>query len=154
MKQISGQGIIAFIKSAFQPSDKNSEAPPEVLPEILPEIPPEVLPEVLPEVPSETPSEVSPEVLLEEDSSEYALKLQNEQSFYKDCTNVHDLPDIFHYWSNKYLAPDMERFGFTNPDDFFAHFIKAVDPVINRPWAGTPYGIEIGERPVKIISRY
>ena len=62
--------------------------------------------------------------LPEESLSEYEKKLQNEQSFYKDYLNVHDLPDIFHYWSNKYLAPEMERFGFTNPDDFFVYYIK------------------------------
>jgi len=54
----------------------------------------------------------------------YEEKLKNEQEFYRECENVHDLPEIFHYWSNKYLAPDMARFGFTNPDDFFAHFTR------------------------------
>ena len=62
--------------------------------------------------------------LSEENLSEYEKKLQNEQSIFKDNTDVHDLPDIFHYWSNKYLAPEMERFGFTNPDDFFVYYIK------------------------------
>lgn len=57
-------------------------------------------------------------------SSGYTRKMQSEMSFYKECTQVHDLPDIFHYWSNKYLAPDMCRFGFSNPDEFFAHNIK------------------------------
>jgi len=59
-------------------------------------------------------------------ASEYAKRLQNEKAFYKDCTNVHDLPAIFHYWSNKYLATGLSDFGFTNPDDFFTHFIKTV----------------------------
>jgi SAM-dependent methyltransferase len=58
------------------------------------------------------------------ESFEYSVRLQSEQSFFNDCTKVHDLPDIFHYWSNKYLAPDMARFEFTNPDDFFAYFTK------------------------------
>ena len=57
-------------------------------------------------------------------SSGYTEKMQSEKNFYKECTEVHDLPDIFHYWSNKYLAPDMCRFGFSNPDDFYAHNIK------------------------------
>lgn len=64
-------------------------------------------------------------VLPVEDLSEYEKRLQNEQKFYKDCTNVHELPDIFHYWSNKYLGPEMQRFGFTSPDDFFAYYIKS-----------------------------
>ena len=56
--------------------------------------------------------------------SGYTRKLQSEMSFYKECEHVHELPDIFHYWSNKYLAPDMCRFGFSNPDEFFAYNIK------------------------------
>ena len=30
-----------------------------------------------------------------------------------------ELPDIFHYWSNKYIAPDLNRFGCSNPGDLF-----------------------------------
>ncbi|MCF6319884.1 MAG: class I SAM-dependent methyltransferase [Proteobacteria bacterium] len=54
----------------------------------------------------------------------YETKIKNEILFYKDCHNVHDLPDIFHYWSNKYLLPLQKPFGFTNPDDFFVHYCK------------------------------
>jgi len=50
---------------------------------------------------------------------DYHQKITNEVGFYKDCHNVHELPDIFHYWSNKYLRPKQERFGFSNPEDFF-----------------------------------
>lgn len=47
---------------------------------------------------------------------------QVEQSF--DTTDVVnqamlELPEIFHYWSNKFLVPEMSRFGFDNPEDFF-----------------------------------
>ncbi len=38
---------------------------------------------------------------------------------FKSCRNVHDLPDIFHYWSNKYLVPKFIPFGFGNPQEFF-----------------------------------
>lgn len=65
-------------------------------------------------------------------SADYDDRLQNEQDFYKDCLQVHELPDIFHYWSNKYLAPDMQRFGFTNPDDFFTHYIREYLAAPNR----------------------
>jgi SAM-dependent methyltransferase len=54
----------------------------------------------------------------------YENRIQNELSFYKDCYNVHELPDIFHYWSNKYLLPKQKQFGFTNPDDFFLYFCE------------------------------
>ncbi|WP_223786961.1 class I SAM-dependent methyltransferase [Marinicella meishanensis] len=49
----------------------------------------------------------------------YEEKIANEIEFYAECENVHDLPDIFHYWSNKYLLPMQQRFGFNSPDDFF-----------------------------------
>lgn len=62
--------------------------------------------------------------LLNSHSFEYNKKMQSEKSFFKECTEVHNLPDIFHYWSNKFLAPDMCRFGFSNPEEFFAHNIK------------------------------
>ena len=52
-------------------------------------------------------------------SPEYQAKLANEISFYKDCDQVHQLPDIFHYWSNKYLLPKFLKHGFNSPDDFF-----------------------------------
>jgi trans-aconitate methyltransferase len=32
---------------------------------------------------------------------------------------VHDLPGIFHYWSNRYLLPKCRQFGFSTPQDFF-----------------------------------
>ncbi len=61
---------------------------------------------------------------LESENQEYDNKIKNEIDFYKDCHNVHELPDIFHYWSNKYLLPKQEPFGFTNPDDFFIYQCK------------------------------
>lgn len=68
-------------------------------------------------------------------SVEYSDRLQSEQAFYQDCLEVHQLPDIFHYWSNKYLAPDMHRFGFTNPDDFFTYYISEYLAAQNRSCA-------------------
>ena len=38
---------------------------------------------------------------------------------YRAVENVHDLPQIFHYWSNKYLVPKYRQFGFSNPKDFY-----------------------------------
>jgi len=35
------------------------------------------------------------------------------------ANDVHALPGIFHYWSDKYLRPKLEAFGFSNPDQFF-----------------------------------
>ena len=54
----------------------------------------------------------------------YQNKIRNELHFYKDCHNVHELPDIFHYWSNTYLLPKLTPFGFSSPDDFFTVYCK------------------------------
>jgi SAM-dependent methyltransferase len=57
-------------------------------------------------------------------SPEYLGKLQIEKEFFGENTVVHDLPDIFHYWSNGFLGPEMNRFGFGNPEEFFVENIK------------------------------
>jgi SAM-dependent methyltransferase len=56
--------------------------------------------------------------------ADYAKKLAAETANYKDVENVHDLPEIFHYWSNAHLRPMLEQFGFSNPDQFFAKFLR------------------------------
>lgn len=49
----------------------------------------------------------------------YLYRVLNERLAYFCCTAVHDLPPIFHYWSNRYVRPKMECFGFSTPDQFF-----------------------------------
>jgi SAM-dependent methyltransferase len=51
--------------------------------------------------------------------ADYEERLRNESAQFDQCLNVHDLPDIFHYWSNRYLLPIFQPFGFTSPIDFF-----------------------------------
>jgi len=41
---------------------------------------------------------------------------------------VHDLPDIFHYWSNKYLKPLVNGMGYEGIDDFFAKEMAKITP--------------------------
>ncbi len=55
---------------------------------------------------------------------EYEVRLAKEREIFSDQVNVHDLPEIFHYWSNKYLRPTFEQFGFSNPDEFFAKYLR------------------------------
>ena len=56
--------------------------------------------------------------------SSYILRVLHEIRFYQDCEQVHDLPDIFHYWSNRYLLPVQQQFGFSSPDDFFVQYAR------------------------------
>jgi len=57
---------------------------------------------------------------------DYSGRLLAEQAAFRDCENVHDLPGIFHYWSNKYVLPMMQPFGFTSPDGFFFVYLHRV----------------------------
>lgn len=66
---------------------------------------------------------------------EYTTRLAAETLVYKDVANINVLPGIFHYWSNKYLRPVIEEFGFSSPDQFFAKYLLECA-------AGTP-----GEQP-------
>ncbi|MGH8850022.1 MAG: class I SAM-dependent methyltransferase [Casimicrobiaceae bacterium] len=53
----------------------------------------------------------------------YGAKLAAELDRFRDDTDVHALPAIFHYWSNRYLRPKLEAIGASHPDEFFAKFL-------------------------------
>ncbi len=63
-----------------------------------------------------------------EPAPEYAARVASEIATFENDAVVHNLPDIFHYWSNKYLLPTIKPFGFIHPDDFF---IKQLAKVID-----------------------
>lgn len=56
---------------------------------------------------------------------DYAARIAAETSIFTDQVEVHDLPPIFHYWSNTWLRPQLEMFGFSNPDQFFARSLQS-----------------------------
>lgn len=56
--------------------------------------------------------------------AEYAARIAAETWIFEGQTEVHDLPPIFHYWSNTWLRPQLEAFGFSNPDEFFTLYIE------------------------------
>jgi len=54
-------------------------------------------------------------------------RLRKELETFNDNINIHDLPDIFHYWSNKYLKPLLEEHDIIHPDDLFVrHMFDSV----------------------------
>jgi phosphoheptose isomerase len=55
--------------------------------------------------------------------SEYETRLTREVNFYQDCENVHDLPQIFHYWSEQYLRPKLHAVGIDSIESFFLEAI-------------------------------
>ena len=56
------------------------------------------------------------------DHSSYAARLATEQSIYHDCLDVHELPGIFHYWSERYVRPKLEALGFSSPNEMLLKY--------------------------------
>jgi SAM-dependent methyltransferase len=54
----------------------------------------------------------------------YDARLAWEKGFYEDQVNVHDLPDIFHYWSDGTIRPKLEIFGFSGPLGMFDKYLS------------------------------
>lgn len=52
-------------------------------------------------------------------NNDYTSRIARELKEYNDCEDVHDLPAIFHYWSNRYLLPKFAQFGISDPEQFF-----------------------------------
>jgi SAM-dependent methyltransferase len=72
---------------------------------------------------------------------DYAARVKAEIATFVDDEVVHDLPSIFHYWSNKYLLPKIQTFGFIHPDDFF---VKQLIAVMQRVAAPTYRFVSVG----------
>jgi SAM-dependent methyltransferase len=56
---------------------------------------------------------------------DYSTRLKEEERFYKACEQVHDLPGIFHYWSNKYVAPKLRAIGLEGSTHFFGDALRS-----------------------------
>ena len=54
----------------------------------------------------------------------YGESLSKERHIFENCLNVHDLPRIFHYWSEKHLKPKLLPFGFDNLDAMFLKYLE------------------------------
>lgn len=64
----------------------------------------------------------------------YGRKLKEEIAIYAPQLKVHDLPSIFHYWSNKYLAPMFREAGFSSIEEFFAKNLQQTMARMERPF--------------------
>ncbi len=59
-------------------------------------------------------------------------KILEEIEDYRNVINVHDLPDIYHYWSNKYLRPKTESLGFSSFKELCILYIEKFVCIINK----------------------
>ena len=50
----------------------------------------------------------------------YKSSIEKEIHQFKEVANIHELPDIYHYWSNRYLLPNLISSGFSGIEDFYA----------------------------------
>jgi SAM-dependent methyltransferase len=75
------------------------------------------------------------------EEASYQARVTAETGIYKACVNVHDLPDIFHYWSDRYVRPKLEPFGFSSPNGLFK---KCLAEQCERRENGTPRFVSIG----------
>ena len=60
------------------------------------------------------------------DGRTYAGDLAAEKFGYAGCEHVHELPSIFHYWSEKHVRPRLQVFGYEGPEDFFEKELLAI----------------------------
>jgi SAM-dependent methyltransferase len=58
------------------------------------------------------------------EEANYHARVIAEKRIFEECVHVHNLPAIFHYWSNRYVRPKLERFGFSGPNAFFQKYLE------------------------------
>jgi SAM-dependent methyltransferase len=87
-----------------------------------------------------------------DDHDAYQSRLAAELKTFADQANVHDLPEIFHYWSNKYLRPMMEALGYSYPEDFFAKEIARQRTAMGRPIRVVSVGAGNGDSEIRVAQ--
>ncbi|MEO8673179.1 MAG: class I SAM-dependent methyltransferase [Tahibacter sp.] len=75
-----------------------------------------------------------------------------EKATFRKVSQVHDLPPIFHYWSNRYLRPRFETLGFSSPDDFFAKSIAREMERLARPLNALSLGSGNCDLEIRIVK--
>src|SRR5262245_17551466 len=56
----------------------------------------------------------------------YVLRRRRELETFSAIENVHDLPQIAHYWADNYVVPLLEPFGFRNCNECFRSYIGRI----------------------------
>lgn len=72
---------------------------------------------------------------------EYRARVSEELNTFENWLQVHQLPDIFHYWSHNKVRPKLEAFGFSSPTNMFQ---KYLEEMCQRRGGGGPRFISIG----------
>lgn len=67
------------------------------------------------------------------DNVDYAQRLVEERDAFDNLGEVHALPDIFHYWTNKHLLPLVREFQIEGIDHFFAKYLTQAAATAHCP---------------------
>ena len=73
----------------------------------------------------------------------YEDRVDSENRFFGGDRSAHGLPAIYDYWSNKFLRPVLERFGFSTPEQAFLrhlHSAYAASPNATRRFVSVGAG--------------
>jgi SAM-dependent methyltransferase len=54
---------------------------------------------------------------------QYEISLKQEKRRFESCVDVHNLPGIFHYWSNHHIRPKLLPYGFNSPNSMFTKYL-------------------------------
>jgi SAM-dependent methyltransferase len=60
------------------------------------------------------------------DPGRYAERVANEVRSYREVENVHDLPEIYHYWNRGHVDPLLRRLGWPSFHEFFIQPLSAL----------------------------
>jgi SAM-dependent methyltransferase len=56
---------------------------------------------------------------------DYRTRVDSEKAFFGGDRSAYELPPIFSYWSNKYVRPVLEQFGYSTPDAMYVTELAA-----------------------------
>ena len=74
-------------------------------------------------------------------NDDYQRKIKQELAIYEKQIKVHDLPEIYHYWSNKFMLPMLKDAGFESIAEFFS---KSLLEAINRTGSNVANFVSVG----------
>ena len=57
-------------------------------------------------------------------SESYRSRIAAEQATYENNLEIHNLPDIFHYWSNEHVYPKLRQLGLEEDKDLFKSYME------------------------------
>lgn len=85
-------------------------------------------------------------------AGEYENRVRQEVTRFAAEEVINDLPSIFDYWSNTYLRPVLESFGYSYPEDFFAQQIQRQVAALSRHVQVISIGAGNGDGEVQVAK--